>query len=259
MTALLTSLFPGVSLDGIAVLIGATLLGGLVRGFTGFGFAMVFMPLASIVLGPVAALGLIWVIDLPFALPLAARSAKRAEWSEVIPLLIAATLTLPLGIALLTWLDRETMRWLLALLVLSTVLLMSSGWRYHGKPGIPLSLGVGAASGLCNGLASIGGMPLAVFWLGAQRNDRHKTRANMQTYFGLSTIISGAVLWAKAIITATSLAMALPLFIVYGAGLWLGTHAFGIASEQTFRRIAYLTIFLSALVSLPFWDGLIGR
>jgi uncharacterized membrane protein YfcA len=259
MTALLTSLFPGVSLDGIAVLIGATLLGGLVRGFTGFGFAMVFMPLASIVLGPVAALGLIWVIDLPFALPLAARSAKRAEWSEVIPLLIAATLTLPLGIALLTWLDRETMRWLLALLVLSTVLLMSSGWRYHGKPGIPLSLGVGAASGLCNGLASIGGMPLAVFWLGAQRNDRHKTRANMQTYFGLSTIISGAVLWAKAIITATSLAMALPLFVVYGAGLWLGTHAFGIASEQTFRRIAYLTIFLSALVSLPFWDGLIGR
>ncbi|AZO81096.1 MULTISPECIES: sulfite exporter TauE/SafE family protein [unclassified Bosea (in: a-proteobacteria)] len=259
MTALLTSLFPGVSLDGIAVLIGATLLGGLVRGFTGFGFAMVFMPLASIVLGPVAALGLIWVIDLPFALPLAARSAKRAEWSEVVPLLIAATLTLPLGIALLTWLDRETMRWLLALLVLAAVALMASGWRYHGKPGIPLSLGVGAASGLCNGLASIGGMPLAVFWLGAQRNDRHKTRANLQTYFGLSTVVSGAVLWAKAIITFTSLVMALPLFAVYGAGLWLGTHAFGLASEQTFRRIAYLTIFLSALVSLPFWDGLIGR
>jgi uncharacterized membrane protein YfcA len=259
MTALLAPLFPGVPPGGVALLIGATFLGGLVRGFTGFGFAMVFMPLASIVLGPVAALGLIWVIDLPFALPLAARSARRAEWSEVVPLLIAATLTLPLGIALLIWLDRETMRWILALLVLAAVGLMASGWRYHGKPGIPLSLGVGALSGLCNGLASIGGMPLAVFWLGAQRNDRHKTRANLQTYFGLSTVVSGAILWAKSIITLASLVMALPLFAVYGAGLWLGTHAFGLASEQTFRRIAYLVIFTSALVSLPFWDRLIGR
>lgn len=62
MTAFLTSLFPGLTTEGIAVLIVATFLGGLVRGFTGFGFAMVFMPLASVVVGPVAALGL---IDMP--------------------------------------------------------------------------------------------------------------------------------------------------------------------------------------------------
>lgn len=259
MTDLLSALFPSLSLSGIATLLGATLLGGLVRGFTGFGFAMVFMPLASLVLGPVAALGLIWVIDLPFALPIAARSAKRAEWSEVIPLLIAATLTLPLGLWLLTWLEPRTMRWIVALLVLAAVTLMASGWRYHGKPGIPLSLGVGSLSGLFNGLSSIGGMPLAVFWLGAQRNDRHKARANLQTYFGLSTVVSGVLLWLKSIITAASLAMALPLFAIYGAGLWVGTHAFRIASEQTFRRIAYLVIFLSALISLPLWDGMLGR
>lgn len=259
MTAFLTSLFPGVTSDGILVLLVATFLGGLVRGFTGFGFAMVFMPLASVVLGPVAALGLIWVIDMPFALPLGVRASKQAEWGEVIPLLIAATLTLPVGIALLTWLDQQTMRWILALLVLAAVALMASGWRYHGKPGVPLSLGVGAASGLCNGLASIGGMPLAVFWLSAQRNDRHKTRANLQAYIGLSTVISGTILALKGIITLASALMALPLFAVYGAGLWLGTHAFGIASEQTFRRIAYLTIFLSALVSLPLWDAVLPR
>ncbi len=259
MTAFLTSLFPGVTSDGILVLLVATFLGGLVRGFTGFGFAMVFMPLASVVLGPVAALGLIWVIDMPFALPLGVKASKQAEWGEVIPLLIAATLTLPVGIALLTWLDQQTMRWILALLVLAAVALMASGWRYHGKPGVPLSLGVGAASGLCNGLASIGGMPLAVFWLSAQRNDRHKTRANLQAYIGLSTVISGTILALKGIITLASALMALPLFAVYGVGLWLGTHAFGIASEQTFRRIAYLTIFLSALVSLPLWDALLQR
>jgi hypothetical protein len=254
-----SSLFPGVPASGLAVLFAATLLGGLVRGFTGFGFAMVFMPLASIVLGPVAALGLIFCIDLPFALPLAARSAKQAEWPEVLPLLIAATVTLPLGIWLLIWLDRQTMRWLLAALVMAAVALMASGWRYHGRPGVPLSLGVGALSGLCNGMASIGGMPLAVFWLGAQRNDRHKTRANLQTFFGLSTVVSGTILWLNGILTLASGLMAVPLFAVYGAGMWAGTHAFGLASEVTFRRVAYVVIFASALVSLPLWDALVGR
>lgn len=259
MTALLSFLFPGLSAEGVAVLVGATLLGGIVRGFTGFGFAMVFMPLASVVLGPVAALGLIWFIDLPFALPIALRNARQAEWGEVAPLLLTATLALPAGIWLLIWLDRETMRWILAGLIFLAVALMSSGWRYHGRPGVPLSLGVGALSGLFNGMASIGGMPLAVFWLGAQRNDRHKTRANLQTFFGVSTLVSGVILWRNGILTPTALAMALPLMAVYGAGMWAGTHGFRLASEVTFRRIAYAVIFLSAMVSLPLWDGLLGR
>lgn len=259
MSSILSSFMPGVTASGIAVLLAATLLGGLVRGFTGFGFAMVFMPLASVVLGPVAALGLIWFIDLPFALPIAARSARTAEWREILPLLLTATLALPAGIWLLIWLDRETMRWVLASLVLIAVALMASGWRYHGRPTVPLSLGVGALSGLFNGMASIGGMPLAVFWLGAQRNDRHKTRANMQAFFGVSTLISGTVLWWKGILTGGALMMAVPLFAVYGIGLWAGTHGFRLASEETFRRGAYLVIFLSAFISLPFWDVVIGR
>lgn len=259
MSSTLSSFMPGLNADGIAVLLAATLFGGLVRGFTGFGFAMVFMPLASVILGPVAALGLIWFIDLPFALPIAARSAKTAEWREILPLLLTATLALPAGIWLLIWLDRETMRWVLALLVLFAVALMASGWRYHGRPTVPLSLGVGALSGLFNGMASIGGMPLAVFWLGAQRNDRHKTRANMQAFFGVSTLISGMVLWWKGILTVGAFLMAVPLFAIYGVGLWAGTHGFRLASEDTFRRGAYLVIFLSALISLPLWDVVIGR
>jgi uncharacterized membrane protein YfcA len=259
MPELLSSLFPGLSAAGLAVLSGATLLGGLVRGFTGFGFAMVFMPLASVVLGPVAALGLIWYIDAPFALPIALRNARQAEWREVAPLLLTATLALPAGIWLLIWLDRETMRWILAGLIFAAVALMASGWRYHGRPSVPLSLGVGALSGLFNGMASIGGMPLAVFWLGAQRNDRHRTRANLQTFFGVSTLVSGAILWRNDILTITALTMALPLMGIYGAGMWAGTHGFRLASEQSFRRGAYLVIFASALISLPLWDRVIGR
>jgi uncharacterized protein len=242
-----------------ALLLLATGLGGLVRGFTGFGFAMVFMPIASMVVGPVVALGLIWAVDAVFAFPIAARSFRRADWFEVVPLMVGATLTLPVGIALLTSLDPQAMRWLLAGVVLTALVILASNWRYHGRAGLPLSLGVGSVSGLFNGMANLGGMPLAVFWLGAQRNDARQTRDNLQTYFALSTIISGAFLWYNGILNASIVWKALPLLVPYGLGLLIGARGFHMASDITFRRVAYLVILMSALASLPLWDGVFGR
>lgn len=242
-----------------ALLLLATALGGLVRGFTGFGFAMVFMPIASMVVGPVTALGLIWAVDAIFAFPIATKSFRRADWFEVVPLMVAASLAIPVGIFLLTSLDPYVMRWLLAGLVLLALAILASGWRYHGRAGLPLSFGVGGLSGLFNGMASLGGMPLAVFWLGAQRNNARQTRDNLQTYFAISTIVSGVFLWYNGILSGPVLWQALPLLVPYGLGLLVGMRGFHIASEITFRRIAYLVILMSALVSLPLWDGALGR
>jgi uncharacterized protein len=256
MSSILTY-FTGSDLPGLLIL--ATFLGGLVRGFTGFGFAMVFMPIASMAVGHVLALGLIWAVDAVFAFPVASRSFRKADWREVLPLLLAAVLMVPIGVSLLLATDPLLMRWLLAALVLGAVAILASGWRYQGRAGLPLSFGVGGISGLFTGLASLGGMPLAVFWLGAQRNDARQTRDNLQTFFALSTITSGLILWHKGIIDASVLRQALPLLVPYGIGLFIGTRGFRIASESTFRRIAYLVIFCSALVSIPLWDTWLGR
>lgn len=235
-----------------AVLLGlGALLGGLVRGFSGFGFAMVFVPLATIAIGPVAAVALIWVVDAPFAFPLAARSVRHAEWREVLPLLAAATLTLPVGVWALVWLDPLVVRWTVALLILAAACLLASGWRYAGRPGLPLSLTTGGISGFCNGLASLGGMPLAVFWLGAQRNDPAQIRHNMMTYFALSTVVSGIVLVAGGLLGRAAVALALPLLVPYAIGLLIGSGGFRVASERTFRRIAYAIIGLAAVLALP--------
>ncbi|WFT80145.1 TSUP family transporter [Methylobacterium sp. CB376] len=172
---------------------------------------------------------------------------------------MAATLFLPAGIWLLTWLDRETMRWVLAVLVVAAVAVMASGWRYQGRPTLRLSLGVGACSGLFNGMASIGGLPLAVFWLGAQRSNRHRTRTNLRVFVGASALVSGTLLWWKGILAGDVLLMALPLLAIYGVGLWAGAHAFRLASEASFRRAAYVVILAGALVSLPLWDASLGR
>ena len=42
-----------------------------------------------------------------------------------------------IGIMLLTSIDPHVMRWLLAGLVLLVLAILASGWRYHGRAGLP--------------------------------------------------------------------------------------------------------------------------
>ena len=252
--ALAAQLLP---LDDLGVIAFAILLGGLVRGFTGFGFAMVFMPIASTVVSPVFALVIIWFVDAPFALYLGAGAWRKADTRSVGLLLLAVVFTFPIGIWLLTTLDAYVMRWVISALILMAVSALATGWRYHGKPGVPLTLGVGSMSGLFSGLASLGGMPLALFWLSSSQKTPQAMRADLQTYFGLTTFTSGAVLAFKGLLTLTAGLNALLLLPIYGIGLILGTRGFHLASETTFRRIAYLIIFLSAVLSLPLLDGVL--
>lgn len=241
------------------VLAAAAFLGGLVRGFTGFGFAMIFMPIAGLVVPLPLASALIWALDAPFALPLAARSLRKAEWKEVIPLLIGATLLLPFGVWLLLAMPQLAMRWLIACLILAATVAMITGWRWKGRAGVPLSLGVGGLSGLGAGLAQLGGMPLAIFWLSAQNKSADQMRHDLVTYFACATLISALVLGWNGILNWPSLAMAVPLLVPYGLGILIGSKSYHLASEQTFRRIAYGVIMLAALISLPLWDGLLRR
>jgi uncharacterized protein len=237
----------------------AALLGGLVRGFSGFGFAMVFVPLASAMVGPVAAVGLIWVIDAPFAFPLAARSLRRTDWREIMPLMAGTLVAMPLGVFLLTRLDRLTLRWTIAGVISCALVLLASGWRYRGTPHAAASLATGAVSGLFSGLASLGGMVLALFWLGASDKSATRTRDNLQSFFAVSTLISGVVLWLNGVLRDEIAALALLLALPYALGLMAGVRGFGVASEATFRRIAYAIIALSVVMALPLWDGLAGR
>ena len=245
--------FTGVtSVSMLLILALAGLLGGLVRGFTGFGFAMIFVPIATIAVGPMMAVGMIWFIDFPFALPVAAGGLRRTHWREVLPLLVGATVLIPVGVWLLTVLDPLVSRWIIALSILAAVAALASGWRYRGEPGVPLSLGVGSLSGLASGMAQLGGMPLAVFWLAAQKNDPRQTRDNLNSYFGIAPFISGFFLWWGGVLTLPALKAALLVCLPYGLGLLIGSKLFHLASEQTFRRLAYAVITLAALAAIPF-------
>src|SRR5664280_2751935 len=78
------------------VAIGIAALAGLVRGFSGFGSALVYMPLISAVYGPTVAAPTLLLIDSICSLPFALHAMPQCNWREVTPVTIGGVVTLPI-------------------------------------------------------------------------------------------------------------------------------------------------------------------
>ncbi|QMU57428.1 MAG: TSUP family transporter [Boseongicola sp.] len=86
------------------------LLAGIVRGFTGFGTAMVFLPFAAQVLGPFEALTALMIIDLTAPLIHVRRALREGQPGDVLRLGAGAMLAVPVGIYLLSLVHPDVFR-----------------------------------------------------------------------------------------------------------------------------------------------------
>jgi len=253
----ITTLIPSsVSTNAAIAVCAIAFIAGLARGFSGFGSALIFMPLASSIIAPKLTAAVLLIIDFVAAAPLIPNAWKHANRKGVAVMAAGSLIGIPLGTYALTQLDPVTTRWIITSFVLALLVLLISGWRYRGAEHPSLSVGVGAVSGFCSGLAQTGGPPIVAYWLGRPISSVI-ARANIMLFFGMSDLFSAASYAAAGLISTDSLKFSLVVGPVYALGVALGAMMFGRASELTFRAICYALIALAAIIGLPLLDGVI--
>jgi len=229
------------------------LLSGLVRGFSGFGSALIYIPLVSAIYEPRIGVVTLLLIDFVCGAPFAIREARRCNWAQLLPITLAAVVCIPLGTLALQYADPALLRWTMAALIMLLLSVLASGWRYRVTPRLPYSLSAGALSGLGAGAVQIAAPPVLIYWLGGQTSTI-TIRANLMVYFILLEIVSITIYSLRGLFVPEIFALALllgPLFIVaMAAGAWM----FRDSAEQTYRRIAYLITAVSAILALPLFD-----
>jgi uncharacterized membrane protein YfcA len=246
----------GYSLATLALVAAYALIAGLARGFSGFGAALIFIPLASTAIEPTIAAALLLVADIVMAAPMFPGAWRAADRSNVGTMLIGTLVGVPIGTVVLTHTDPIAIRWMIAAMVLVMLSLLMSGWRYHGRPTKPVDAGVGAVAGFFSGIAQVGGPPVVAYWLGTAKAPE-LVRANIVVYFAASALITFVSYVVAGLLTTQVIGLALIIGPIYGLGLWAGSQTFGLASEATFRRICYALIAGAGLFSLPALDGVI--
>ncbi len=234
---------------------GIAALSGVVRGFSGFGSALIYIPLMAALFGPRVAAGTLLLLDFVSGLPFAIVSRKICNWSDVTPLSIMAAIGVPFGTYLLLFADPVALRWLISVLVLGLLAVLLSGWRYTREPGLPTKLGVGFIAGVGAGAVQVGGPAVIIYWL-SSKSPPIVIRANLLVYFvlnGAALIVAYAI---QGVLTPQVLAFALMLGPAFWVSMVVGARFFRGSSDTTYRQVAYVIVALAAIVSIPLFDGL---
>ena len=239
----------GPSLAALLVLGG---LAGTLYGFAGFGAALIFMPVATRLIDPVAAVpafSLMAAGSLVTVFPAAVRAADRRAAIG----LGAACLTLPLGLLILRAGDPLALRWAVSLIVLATIGLLLAGVRYRVTPGPAAWAGVGAAVGVLGGATGVNGPPMILFQLGGQESVA-RARSNTIVVLTGSSVAIPPILWAQGALGPGTVTLGLLLLVPYAAGGWLGKRLFDPDRAALYRAVAYTVAGVSAVLGLPLWD-----
>lgn len=241
------------SFDGLPLLIFAVSLAGLVRGFAGFGTAMVFVPMAALVVEPVHAILIMMTFDLFGPIALLPRAWRDGEPRDVGILGLGALIGLPFGVYLLTRMDPIVFRWVVSLLALGLLGMLMSGWRYRNPLNALMTGVIGTIGGFLCGIAALPGPPVILSYMSSPRRPE-VIRANTMMYLFLVDVLTFLVFTLKGLLVLLPLVVGAVLSIPYALAGLVGQFIFNPAQEQVYRRVAYGVIAASAIAGLPIWD-----
>jgi hypothetical protein len=230
-----------------AALAAIAFAGALIFGITGFGSALVTIPLATHLVSLKFALALFAVTDLVSALRVGfenPRNAVRREWTRLVPMIVVGTV---LGVTLLVNMPRSTGMMLLGAFVLSYSVysfvhkgqgkVISGRWAWLA----------GLAGGLTSTLFGAGGPPYAIYL-----SHRALTKEQFRATMGFATMSSISLRVTAFLITGLLLDPAVWLTALFVApAVLLGLHA----ARRIFTRIPR-ELLMRAVSALLFATGI---
>lgn len=237
-----------VSPGEIAVLAGAGFAGSVVFGLTGFGAALVTIPLAVHFVSMPFALALFVLMDLANAFRVGfenPRNAVRAEWTRMVPAILAGTVV---GATLLVNLPRREATLALGVFVIAFALYslasragaerrVAGGWAFPA----------GFAGGITSTVFGAGGPPYAMYL-----SHRGLTKEQYRATMGLATLSSISMRTLAFFATGFLLDPKVWLYAIAVvpaglAGLWAAGHLFRRISRGALLRVVALMLLASGI------------
>lgn len=232
----------------LAAVCGAVFLAAGTQQLSGFGFALMAVPLLSLVIGTKDAVALSSLSGLAGTTLMAVRLRHRTDRPVVGRLILGAIVGMPLGIVLLRRVPAAPLQVAVSVVVLAAVAVLASGFRLK-RESPRTEVGAGFVSGMINTSIGVGGPPVVIV-LQAAEHEQHAFRATTVSYFLLANLIALPLFFASGVVDDSTWAAG--LFAVPAA--LLGTLAFErvayrVRTEQ-FRVLVLCLLVGAAVVSL---------
>ncbi|MBW3167063.1 sulfite exporter TauE/SafE family protein [Qipengyuania flava] len=232
----------------IAAALGAALGSAFVRGLTGFGMAILLVPILALALPPVESVLLANFLSLFIGLTEVRRLVRGAERSAWRVSLLVVLFT-PLGLLALAATSDDLARFLIAMIALSAFFAILLPRRAGTEPGHLATGGVGVLSGLMTGYAGMPGPPVVPYYVGRDI-PRETAKASMMLIFTIASfagLVSSAALGILAWRLPLVAAVLFPAVLIGNA---LGDRASGRIGDRLWRSAVGVILGGAALAAL---------
>lgn len=232
----------------LSIAIVATVIGGFVRGYSGFAGPMVMSPVMTILFGPVSAVVTILLVDLSGNLLLVPTSFRQASRRVSVPLILGTLVAMPFGSYLLLAADPAIMKKAIIVAVIGVSALLLFGWRYERSLSTRSLFGVGVVSGGFLSAAYIGA--IVPIFLYAGPDPAGRSRANIIIWVFVGALAIAAMFAWRGAIGATELWRVLVLAPFYLAAIFAGGRVYHGIDEALFRRTVLIILICGSIAGI---------
>lgn len=218
----------------------ALIVAAFIRGYSGFGFSAIIIASAALVTNPVPLIPVVFTCEIAMTAFQARGIRPHIDWSRALTLLAGTAVAIVPAVWLMAQLGEQQARFAISGLIFVLSAILISGWQLRRPVGRWGNFGIGIIAGTANS-AGVGGLPTAAF-LAAQPIPPAIFRATMIVFLTGVDLLTLPVMASHGLVTADTGRGILMAFPLLGFGIWLGTRAFGMASQSQFRRLVVLAL-----------------
>ena len=202
----------------IVLALSAVLLGAVIQGSIGFGFALVAVPTFTL-LRPEAVPSTLLLIAVPMTLTMAWREHSSIDVSGLVFSSVGRVIGTLAGLALLAMVPADSLAVLVGCMIVIAVVL--SLFAAPAEVAWGTGLAAGFASGVMSTTAAIGGAPMALAYQGRPGTE---LRSTLSASFVLGTLMSLAALAAAGRVDGGHVVFALQMAPAMLAGLLISRY-----------------------------------
>ncbi len=212
-----------------------------IRGLTGFGMAIILVPLLGMIIQPAEAV--ILAILLQFLIGPVGLKMILADADRDSALLIAgcAVVATPLGLWLLKQTPPDLARVLIAAIAIGAFILIIAARKAVMQPGRSMTVLTGLTAGILTGFAAMPGPPVVPYYL-REAFTPQTARASMMLVFFATATAGTLSAFAVGAATVRMLMLGATLFLPMLVGNHLGGLGFGRISAPLWRSLVALLL-----------------
>ncbi|TFE01601.1 sulfite exporter TauE/SafE family protein [Jeotgalibacillus salarius] len=223
------------------------LFASILQTSTGFGFSIMATPFLLLLFNPIEAIRINLILSIVISLAMIRAVHRDIDHNLLKRFSLGSIAGLPIGILVLLFIDMDSLKIGIGLLVLSLTFMLVIRLRITRTAKRDIT--AGGMSGALTSSIGMPGPPLLLYLSGTD-TDKAKLRSTTLAFYLLIYSISLAVQIATVGTTTETWILSLYGLPLVFAGLWAGQKLYHIINQQQFRFVTYIILVFTGLYLL---------